>query len=165
MTSLAAALNAQIMNPDALDFLYEKLGREIVDSIPTMMMPEDIIEGGYPKLWEQASDLRVDAVKGALPSGRAFLAVRYMTSQNKLALELFFQRYPLVTRSTTEDQVLNREEARNWVSSTYTTSQLIGGVSLEDKHFALLKSLFEHKPLEETGGRYLPIFAEHYKKV
>ena len=181
MSAIATALSKQ-MYGNSFDFLHEILGADLVNSIPCVTVNHD---GDYPKPWKTAADLPADVVKGLLPSGRPFLAMRYVITQiDKVGYEFFFQRYsdkyPAVTRITTafgeviEDPLKietdSKEKAevfsKHWSSGDYGCNGygIYDGGGMNEKHYAIIKSILEGEPLNKTGGRYLQLYAMRFKQ-
>lgn len=183
MTALGSALSAQMFG-DKFDVLNEYLGKELVQAVPTIFL-KDCVEGHYPQPWKKAEDLPADVVKGIFPSGRPFLAMRYVIQKiSKVGYEVFFQRYSLsnpccavevnttsnasATIKATKLEENEKREAEmykwNWSSTdvdTFTYAIHTSG-GMGKTHFELIKKILEGKPLAETGGRYLPLYASRF---
>jgi len=182
MSVFATALSKQI-DGHHFDFLREQLGDDLVNGIPTVSV--NTVDGDYPMPWGKAADLPADVVRGVLPSGRPFLAMRYVITQiNQVGYEIFFQRYrdnrPPVTRiafcNTTIEVPLDVEGdskeraaecSRHWSSSDLGcgTYAIYHGNGMTKKHYALIKDILNGEPLDKTGGRYLPLYAERFVSV
>lgn len=183
MTSLAIGLSKQI-SEGKFEFLEEQLGNDLINAIPTIMLPEGYVDGDYPQPWGTPQEMPADVVKGIFPSRRPFLAMRYINRRTQtLAMEIFFQRYnsnvpcaarsfgisadsKLVSASTTILPFQKEAAARHWSSTDVDCGgdPVYSGGGMGESHFKMIKSLLEGGALKEAGNKYLPLFAERFAK-
>lgn len=175
VSSILSRQVAKSIPQASFDYLAEQLGEEMVNAIPTVSLPEGILEDDYPLPWEKAEDLPADIVKGVLPSGRPFLAVRYCAprtslsgnqGEDELHLEFFFQRYSVehpmsvIFHGSIQGQVEIEETeegcADNWVATQHLTKNpIFRHSSMRREDFQILREMFLGG---RPGGRYLPMY-------
>lgn len=140
---------------DVFNYLEERLGKELVYPIPTLVLPETEKKIHYP--WKKASDLESDVVKFVLAkSKKTGLAFRYLDIKtDKLGLEIILQK------NQEEDEWESiKKPKKNSICKDKVVTQI---------NFNTIKDLLSEESIEKTAGKFLPskrhqVFFQMFKK-
>lgn len=146
---------------NVFETLEEPLGSALVAAIPVHKCNpapgDNSLSGKYVAVFTNPDDMPADVVKGILPDGRPFVCFRYVLDGIK--------RVGTIMRRYNESEELG--DYNRWTGSSDRTPNkdpFFTEARLSEREFAILKGMLTGASLDQTEGRYLPLFAGQFSE-